>query len=878
MPGEFTFTGFAHQLLASDDPSDPQTEGVLEGLRGYFISNIPRNKPIPYDGGLFWLPPRDFVIGDDGQFYQVLSDGTTASEPGMRLTAQDPDFQLEDQLQWRCVPDLFTLGDRTLKLASWWFNAKVPGWSGTIDQLTPVPGLILDGSNVSAEIARLIPDAAAAAVTADLEARQPQVIPGDTPGTVRNKLGDAVGPEFPASATTWEFVADRPNLLTAAEVSAGLTEDDVDTRFPVGHVYRYVTNASPGTTDVTTDWQKFLSLGGLVELDARVNDIFRVTSQLVIRGKTILRMGPQCVILRDWVGTPGAKYHNACFRNENAPTTSQVGVNPGPWVPSSTDDDIYIEAGRIRPADSDCTGCGYWLMGTKNLTMRTPIVERTYEDWAFAIGGENFSITGFRVEQNAELFEDGMHILYGSGVVHADHVHSGDDCFAVGSNWNLPVDGVDIYMGTFYSERAFAIKVVQNREGSTAGYPTPDQVIQNVRFHSGSGKSGVLRNGQVWMTATTSGLLSDITIDGVDIDADTETHDGANPYGVFCDKVRRLRIRALTSKNARRHSFHLKDCPDFELIGNVAKDSQGSSSYRALEIEDSTGQVHGGQYTRTLTHPVRVAGASVVSFHGTLCDEIGNSLVGVLVEGTSEVSFHGPRFRKASGATSSGGIRLNATTVMVTADGGKWDVDRPLIQGATPAYARLTKIRRSATIVTGAITTYGEDLMRVLCEGGVSDSLATISGGYPGQILTLQNAEADPTATVLTITAGSGANQIDIGSNYTMDSAAAYLTIKFDGTTWRQINRRGAHTLSGVANLNFPAIAANSHADLTITVTGAVIGDAVALGTPTAAAAATGMIYTAWVSAANTVTVRAHNVTSSEIDPATGFFRASVVR
>lgn len=86
-----------------------------------------------------------------------------------------------------------------------------------------------------------------------------------------------------------------------------------------------------------------------------------------------------------------------------------------------------------------------------------------------------------------------------------------------------------------------------------------------------------------------------------------------------------------------------------------------------------------------------------------------------------------------------------------------------------------------------------------------------------------------------------------------------------------------AHVLSATATLDFGSVAAQSFADLTITVTGAATGDCVSLGVPTASVTA-GIVYSAWVSATNTVTVRAHNYTAGPLDPASGSFKAAIVR
>lgn len=86
-----------------------------------------------------------------------------------------------------------------------------------------------------------------------------------------------------------------------------------------------------------------------------------------------------------------------------------------------------------------------------------------------------------------------------------------------------------------------------------------------------------------------------------------------------------------------------------------------------------------------------------------------------------------------------------------------------------------------------------------------------------------------------------------------------------------------AKTLTATAALNFPNTAAQSSSDLTIALAGAADGDVVALGVPIASLAADSC-YTAFVSAANTVTVRFNNYSAGAIDPAPGTFRVSVLK
>ncbi|RCG31981.1 hypothetical protein DQ384_05415 [Sphaerisporangium album] len=82
--------------------------------------------------------------------------------------------------------------------------------------------------------------------------------------------------------------------------------------------------------------------------------------------------------------------------------------------------------------------------------------------------------------------------------------------------------------------------------------------------------------------------------------------------------------------------------------------------------------------------------------------------------------------------------------------------------------------------------------------------------------------------------------------------------------------------LTGTATLDFPSIAAGTTAELTITVTGAVVGNPVALAPPATLTA--GLIASGRVTAANTVTVRMANVTSGAIDPASATWGAAVIQ
>lgn len=78
--------------------------------------------------------------------------------------------------------------------------------------------------------------------------------------------------------------------------------------------------------------------------------------------------------------------------------------------------------------------------------------------------------------------------------------------------------------------------------------------------------------------------------------------------------------------------------------------------------------------------------------------------------------------------------------------------------------------------------------------------------------------------------------------------------------------------------LDFPSIAAAASATLTIALPGVAVGDAVVVSSAAAAGPPAGLVFTAWVSAADTVTLRATNVTAAPVDAASGTYAAQVLK
>jgi len=123
-----------------------------------------------------------------------------------------------------------------------------------------------------------------------------------------------------------------------------------------------------------------------------------------------------------------------------------------------------------------------------------------------------------------------------------------------------------------------------------------------------------------------------------------------------------------------------------------------------------------------------------------------------------------------------------------------------------------------------------------------------------------------------TIDAGTiGATQLASSGVTASTYALGTFTVDQDGRITSATNG----VLAASAVLDFPSTSSNSTQDLTITVTGAIDGDPVSIGVPNACA--TVGTFFAWVSAADTVTIRFFNPSGGSVNPTSGTFKVKVI-
>ena len=257
--------------------------------------------------------------------------------------------------------------------------------------------------------------------------------------------------------------------------------------------------------------------------------------------------------------------------------------------------------------------------------------------------------------------------------------------------------------------------------------------------------------------------------------------------------------------------------------------------------------------TAPLTVSEGSMGGQAITCNGT------SALIALTRSGMISVGLgttNGDSFRVSNIGDSTAMLTIHATTKLAT------------FPGAITASGTVTL----TSVVHG--TTTLEMISGNLFIGGGLNTLGSISwgngwgtlsgGGGAPVVITAAGATEIILGKKTTASAG-----FDVTGNLTASGLVTAASINLGGSTVTDI-------LTATATLNFASILAGGFEDLTISVTGAVVGST-AVANPPVGSVTNNITYDAWVSAADVVTVRAsNNNLITAMDPASGTFRATV--
>ena len=200
---------------------------------------------------------------------------------------------------------------------------------------------------------------------------------------------------------------------------------------------------------------------------------------------------------------------------------------------------FFYGNGKTSPANL------FSLTFVENLKLKNITVsEYSTSNFAFAIGGKNVTIENISIYGGYNLFEDGIHILFGQNIVINNcYIESGDDSIALGrdtnytyadTDANMQISNVTISNINSKSQKANSITLYCPSESTSVAYQISNVTIVNV-----NGTSGIENNGNVYISdkaietlAINNGRIKNIKISKCIFNCGSSSHGDTNAIAV----------------------------------------------------------------------------------------------------------------------------------------------------------------------------------------------------------------------------------------------------------------------------------------------------------------------------------------------------------
>lgn len=571
-----------------------------------------------------------------------------------------------------------------------------------------------------------------------------------------NVRGSALSPLAKAAAGNTLTIVDVPNVpggtkkidvedinpnieITAEEIAASVTPTNL--LFDPGDPRRQGVTFD-GVTDDQAAWQRTLDVKGHI-LPVAGSTV--VGAQLVIKSNTLLELDPECIMRRSWAGTNGQRPENATIKNENAPTSAQITVDPGPLVPSTFDTDIRISGGQWGHLDDDPVtyrGTHIALIAVRGGSLQTTFKTQRSE-WCTVLWIEDFDIPWLQfnvAEGGANVSNDALHIIAWKNVT-VGRVNGGsdDDLVVLGSNTNLAGDGItiDSINGNSNSN---ALRIVQSRNGVTAGFGDPTEELKNISVGKIAGDFAAKRSGICYLDITghsVTNLFKNISVGQVNVNF-SGTVDGSNvfPFRFEAGVGVHLGICEVTGTPIR-DIIQASDVVGltFERLDSPAPTKSGE---RIADLTNITGfKFGGGNVACNAQAGFKLNNVTDAQIRANIT-EVEDSFAGIILQGTSDcVVLPGTKITRKSGETTAKGIRSDsgATNTSLIVEGVDLvDIDSTIELATFPTnFKQSNNLGHDFDTWTNSDTTPNVAAFDKFFTGTTGVTVTQFDNGYTGQ-------------------------------------------------------------------------------------------------------------------------------------------------
>ena len=502
-----------------------------------------------------------------------------------------------------------------------------------------------------------------------------------------------------------------------------------------------------------------------------VKGVFTLTSQLAIPSYTVSDWSG-ATIRRGWsASVPVAqvsKYTGALVR--------QVGTSAA---------GIKIEGGLVE--SNGFTGPLLAFYGVDGLTLSDIDLDYTGAgDWAVSVDAERFNISNVNARGGADVFEDGIHVVGGSGAINGCHVESGDDMVALTTfdGGPRPIRHVTVSGITGTSQNGHLFRIDISAGGDE---------IEHVEFVGGAAETG---------TSSNSGIL----LNNATADRQNMRHIGITGATVHCGgtpTVNPRGIHVLCGYDIRLNGVQVGGWPSEQLYLDDVDQVWVNGTFRGLAASTlptarvlSSGRVtiHDSALiigAAGTTSPIRFISTEYMALMNCDLLNVANGQAAVYVDtGNTTLQIDGCRATLASGAAN--GVRVNGALSRLIYGvndfsplGGHdiYPANLPSTMQIAPAYGTPT----ASELASDTLSTT-KRMVQVEGQSGSADNLATIrliSGlnGYTGQDIILLRGGED-----ITVKHGTG-NIVTVSAADVVMTASANTVLHFvyDGTNWVQV-------------------------------------------------------------------------------------------